>query len=150
MLLQKFDFEVKPEELLSAQRKNKHFAVITSVPCAEGTWHSRYQHCPSGTCSAWSPVPNIPRVEGLNFSVLIFWLKRQHSQYFLSCVSLAELKPFQGSLTVPPAAAWLQIRPKPWLKWPLQLPRYQGLPWSHFVPARQGALCSVFNTFAVG
>lgn len=49
MLLKKFDFEVKPEELLSAQRQNKHFAVITFLPCAEGTWHSRYQHCCSGT-----------------------------------------------------------------------------------------------------
>lgn len=72
---------------------------------------------------------------------------------FLSCVSLAELEPFQGFLTgisVPSAAAWLKLRPKPWLKRPLQLPRYQGLLLSHFVPAQQGALCRVLNISAVG
>lgn len=34
MLLNKFGFEVEPEELLSAQRQNKHFHVITFLPCA--------------------------------------------------------------------------------------------------------------------
>lgn len=34
MLLNKFDFEVEPEELLSAPRQNKHFHVITFLPCA--------------------------------------------------------------------------------------------------------------------
>lgn len=92
-------------------------------------------------------------MEGLNVSVLMPWLKAQKSQYFLSGVSLAELEPFQGFLTevsLPSAAAWLKVRPKPWLKWPLQLTRYQGLLLSHFVPAQQGALCSVLSIFAVG
>lgn len=36
MLLNEFDFEVKPKELLSAQRQNKHFHVITFLPCVRG------------------------------------------------------------------------------------------------------------------
>lgn len=67
MLLKKFDFEVKPEELLSAQRQSKHCAVITSLPCAEGTWHSRYQHCHSGTVLCWESSAQHTMNGGITF-----------------------------------------------------------------------------------
>lgn len=66
---------------------------------------------------------------------------------FLSCVSLSELEPFQGFLTglsVPSAAAWLKLRPKPWLKQPLQLPRYRSQVTLYL---HNEELCAVFWTY---
>lgn len=60
MLLKKFDFEVKPEELLSAQRQNKHLLLSPLCPVLREPGTPDTSPATLGPSSAGSPVPSIP------------------------------------------------------------------------------------------